>query len=86
MVGDGLFSFGDKNGAFAEAKMQHPLGISFCDDKIYVADTYNSVVRVLDPARKLMSSLDSAHYVCADDLCLPNSEPAGVFSANKFSS
>jgi thiol-disulfide isomerase/thioredoxin len=79
LLGDGLFSFGNKDGTFTQAKMQHPLGISFCDNKIYVADTYNNAVRVLDPGRKLVSRLDSAQYVCVDDLCLPNSEPAGVF-------
>ena len=45
-----LFTFGDVDGPAAKARFQHPLGLAFHDGKIYVADTYNHKIRVVDPA------------------------------------
>lgn len=43
-----LFSFGDKDGKSFSAKLQHPLGVTFSDNLVYVADTYNHKIKVLD--------------------------------------
>ena len=32
-----------------EVRLQHPSGIAFHVDKVYIADTYNHKVKVLDP-------------------------------------
>ena len=45
-----LFTFGDVDGPAAKARFQHPLGLAFHDGRIYVADTYNHKIRVVDPA------------------------------------
>ena len=45
-----LFTFGDVDGPAASARFQHPLGICWHDGRIYVADTYNHKIRVVDPA------------------------------------
>ena len=46
-----LFHFGDKDGQGPlGAKLQHALGVAFHDGKVWVADTYNSKLRTLDPA------------------------------------
>lgn len=43
-----LFAFGDKDGAPAVAKLQHALGVAYVDGKVYVADTYNNKLKVVD--------------------------------------
>lgn len=50
LVGKGLFDFGDKDGPAPRAQLQHPLGVSWRDGLLYIADTYNSKIKVLDPA------------------------------------
>ncbi len=45
-----LFTFGDVDGPAGKARFQHPLGVAFHDGKLYVADTYNNKIRVVDPA------------------------------------
>ncbi len=46
----GLFDFGDADGTGNEARLQHPLGVSFWEGSLYVADTYNSKIKRVDPA------------------------------------
>lgn len=43
-----LFEFGDTDGLGNQARLQHPLGVSFHDDILYVADTYNSKIKRID--------------------------------------
>jgi thiol-disulfide isomerase/thioredoxin len=52
LVGQGLFEFGDVDGVGAKVRLQHALGVAYRGGKIYVADTYNSKIKVLDPATK----------------------------------
>jgi thiol-disulfide isomerase/thioredoxin len=52
VVGEGLFEFGDKNGTGAEVRLQHALGVAYLDGKLYVADTYNSKIKLIDPVKK----------------------------------
>jgi thiol-disulfide isomerase/thioredoxin len=51
IVGQDLFEYGDKDGARGEVRLQHPLGVLFKDGLLYVADTYNSKIKVVDPAK-----------------------------------
>ncbi|MDG7050686.1 MAG: redoxin domain-containing protein [Nitrososphaerota archaeon] len=48
IVGHGLFEFGHKDGNVDDALFQHPLGVCATKDTIFVADTYNSAIRVID--------------------------------------
>ncbi|MFV2017925.1 NHL domain-containing thioredoxin family protein [Micromonospora sp. LOL_023] len=51
VVGQGLFDFGQVDGAAAEALLQHPLGVcALADGSVLVADTYNGAIRRYDPA------------------------------------
>ncbi len=53
IVGTGLFDFGDKDGIGDEALLQHALGVTVADDGyLYVADTYNSKIKRIDPATR----------------------------------
>ncbi|MBZ0202469.1 MAG: redoxin domain-containing protein [Ignavibacteria bacterium] len=54
IVGTGLFDFGDRDGIGDKARLQHPLGVVYnpSDALIYVADTYNSKIKVINPLTK----------------------------------
>jgi DNA-binding beta-propeller fold protein YncE len=49
VVGVDLFQFGDEDGVGEKVRLQHALGVAYHDGKLYVADTYNSKIKVLDP-------------------------------------
>ncbi len=58
LVGSGLFDFGDKDGTLTKAKLQHVLGVAAIDDKlIYIADTYNHKLKLLDLKKHIVSSV-----------------------------
>jgi sugar lactone lactonase YvrE len=52
LVGVDLFKFGDVDGEGDKVRLQHALGVAWHDGKLYVADTYNSKIKVLDPATR----------------------------------
>ncbi|HTU23615.1 MAG TPA: thioredoxin-like domain-containing protein [Gemmataceae bacterium] len=52
VVGEGLFEFGDVDGEGDKVRLQHALGIAYHDGKLYVADTYNSKIKLLDPLKR----------------------------------
>lgn len=49
IVGTGLFDFGDIDGFGNSVRLQHPLDVAYNEDLLYVADTYNSKIKVVDP-------------------------------------
>jgi DNA-binding beta-propeller fold protein YncE len=55
--GESLFEFGDVDGVGQEARLQHPLGTAFLDGSLYVADTYNDKIKVVDPETMEISTL-----------------------------
>lgn len=55
IVGQGLFEFGDVDGAAERVRLQHPLGVatwggSERGDRLLIADTYNHKIKLIDPA------------------------------------
>ena len=52
IVGEGLFEFGDKNGTGNDVRLQHALGVAYEAGKLYVADTYNSKIKLIDPNKR----------------------------------
>lgn len=49
LVGLGLFDFGDVDGSGDKVRLQHPLGVTWSDGGLFVADTYNhKIKRLLD--------------------------------------
>ena len=81
-----LFNFGDQDGKGPlGAKLQHALGVAYHDGKVWIADTYNSKIRTLDPA-----TLEVKTFVGGDELDgwlfgPPLSEPAGIsYAAGKL--
>ncbi len=78
LVGTGLFDFGHGNGPLSQARFQHPLGIAAAAGRLYVADSYNGALRVIDLAGGTAADVDPGDFTCADPVCLPAGEPAGV--------
>ncbi|MBI5677897.1 MAG: redoxin domain-containing protein [Planctomycetes bacterium] len=50
VVGQDLFVFGDEDGKGGEVRLQHPLGVANYSNLIYVADTYNHKIKVVNPS------------------------------------
>lgn len=57
IVGLDLFEFGDVDGQGAMVRLQHPLGVAFHEGLLYVADTYNHKVKLVDPEKKTSKTL-----------------------------
>ena len=57
LAGGDLFDFGDADGVGDVARFQHPLGVAVHGGLVYVADTYNHKIRVLDPASRRVKTL-----------------------------
>lgn len=84
LIGSGLFAFGMQDGPFSIAQLQHPLGVTYHEGKVYVADTYNHAIRIAHLNEKCMETLvwRSAKGVCSigEEACdlLPLNEPNDV--------
>jgi thiol-disulfide isomerase/thioredoxin len=80
--GRSLFEFGDANGRGAIARFQHPLGVACSDGRVYVADTYNHKIKVIDVSTgEALSWLGSGKR--GDGVDPPEfSEPGGLSVAN----
>ncbi len=80
IVGKGLFVFGHKDGHTDEALFQHPLGLCTTPNMIFVADTYNSAIRMIDLDKEKVSTIIGRHGmggICRlDD---PNCDTLGLY-------
>jgi thiol-disulfide isomerase/thioredoxin len=79
LVGTGLFEFGDEDGIGKEAKLQHAIGVQYHDGKVYVADTYNSKLKVIELKDGAVTTFLGAKK---DEKDPPFNEPAGLSLAN----
>ncbi|MDB5033848.1 MAG: alkyl hydroperoxide reductase/Thiol specific antioxidant/Mal allergen [Chlorobi bacterium] len=87
IVGLGLFEFGDRDGAGDDVRLQHPLGIRHRDGKIYVADSYNHRIKVIDPVtRSARAIIGSGASGCADGAAATAqlNEPGGLAFAGEI--
>ena len=57
ILGKGLFSFGDKDGNTKNALLQHCTGIAVKGDALYIADTYNGKIKLLNMANDTVSTV-----------------------------
>src|SRR5205823_12633714 len=84
IVGEGLFEFGDIDGEGNKVRLQHALGVAYHDGALYVADTYNSKIKVIDPeARSCKTFLggDADGWLAGPQFF----EPAGIsYAAGKL--
>jgi sugar lactone lactonase YvrE/thioredoxin-related protein len=83
--GRALFEFGDIDDVGDNARLQHPLGIAYRKGQLYVADTYNHKIKVVDIAKRTSKTfLGNGKSGAKNDL--PElSEPAGLaFAGDKL--
>ena len=71
-----LFEFGDRDGPFDEVLLQHALGVAHNDGRIYVADTYNNKIKVIDLDAETVETLAGGEDESEFD------EPAGLSYAD----
>lgn len=58
LVGKGLFDFGDKDGKFDEAMLQHTLGVvAINNNELIIADTYNHRVKLMNLKNRTVTSI-----------------------------
>jgi thiol-disulfide isomerase/thioredoxin len=86
LLGRALMTFGDVDGPGrvddpekikTEARLQHALGVTYHDEKLYVADTYNSKIKVFDLKEDKLKTLVGGPRL---GWLAPNSfnEPGGI--------
>ncbi len=70
LVGEGLFEFGDRDGTGKEVRLQHPMDVAYCqtDKMVYIADTFNHKIKLLDIQSRTVSSLECKGLI----------EPSGI--------
>ena len=79
MLGLGLSVSGDDDGDCIEATMQHPSGIVFVNGKLYVADTFNHKIRVVDLDKHKCTTLSgTCHSGFKDGKPAAFAEPSGI--------
>ena len=78
--GRDLFSFGDSDGPASEARFQHPQGIALDMQKqqLFVADTYNSKIKLIDLAAAQVRTLFGSTPGWRDGMQPLFNEPGGI--------
>jgi DNA-binding beta-propeller fold protein YncE len=83
LAGGDLFDFGDKDGAGDDARLQHPLGVLLREGKVFIADTYNHKIKLLDPATRTVKTFaGNGKPGQKDGLAASFYEPGGLAYAN----
>ncbi len=77
-----LFDFGDRDGVGTAARLQHPLGVAYLDGVLYVADTYNSKIKVVDPETGEVVTLYGSGHGWRDGTDPLFYEPGGLHAAD----
>lgn len=83
LVGTGLFDFGDRDGVATETDkdkkplLQHAIAVQYVDGLVYIADTYNSKLKTIDPKTR-----DLRTFLSGEGKMAPLNEPAGLSAAN----
>ena len=81
LPGARLFTFGDVDGSARRARLQHPLGVVHYQGKLYVADTYNNKIKVVDPVNGTTRTLCGTGKPGRTDDPPTFDEPAGITAA-----
>ena len=82
IVGAGLFDFGDRDGIGDEVRLQHAQGLTWHDGLLYIADTYNNKIKVLDPqTRQAQTLVGTGEPGWRDGEAATFYEPRGISAA-----
>lgn len=78
-----LFTNGDSEGSFSETLLQHPLAVGYFDKRIFVADTYNNKIKMLDATTQQAITIAGSTISGDTDTPPRFDEPAGLSIANE---
>jgi thiol-disulfide isomerase/thioredoxin/DNA-binding beta-propeller fold protein YncE len=85
LTGKGLFEFGDLDGDALSAKLQHPLGVAWHQNKLYVCDSYNHKIKIIDTGNGAVQTLSGGPGPGLTDGSEPKfAEPGGLTALNGF--
>ena len=73
-----LFIFGDKDGKKDDVLLQHAIGIAYHDKQLYIADTYNNKIKVINAETGETKSIAGTGKPGKDDAAGTFDEPAGL--------
>ena len=73
-----LFTFGDVDGPAERVRLQHALGVAYHGGRLYVADTYNNKIKVVDTATGETSTLSGDGTPGASGAPARYDEPSGL--------
>ena len=76
-----LFEFGDIDGEGYVPRLQHCLGVAWYKGLIYVADTYNNKIKVINADKSSCATLVGTGKSGHDDQSATFDEPAGIAAA-----
>jgi sugar lactone lactonase YvrE len=77
-----LFTFGDVDGQGQKVRLQHALDVLYHDGLLYVADTYNNKIKVVDPRQATSQTIAGTGKQGSQDDRAEFDEPAGLAYAN----
>jgi hypothetical protein len=84
LAGQGLYQFGDEDGSGAEVRLQHCMGVACHQGKLYVADTYNNKIKILDLSTKTCRTFVGDGHSGKEDDPPRFHEPAGLSIAGNL--
>ena len=73
-----LFTFGDQDGKREDVLLQHALGVEYFGGRIFVADTYNNKIKVVDAKTGETTTIGGTGEPGASDSPAQFDEPAGI--------
>ncbi len=82
LAGGRLFAFGDKDGPRKDAKLQHCLEVVYLKGKLYVADSYNHKIKVVDAKTGETKTIAGTGRPGSGDDPAEFHEPAGLAYAD----
>lgn len=77
-----LFHFGDVDGTGRSVKLQHVIGVTYGDGKLYVADTYNNKIKQIDLKKLSVKTIAGNRKRGRGDKPAQFYEPAGLSYAD----
>ena len=77
-----LFTFGDRDGRVAQGLLQHPLGVVSVGQRLFIADTYNNKIKMLDLKSGVIRTLAGTPQPGNTDKPPRFDEPAGISYAS----
>jgi DNA-binding beta-propeller fold protein YncE len=73
-----LFTFGDQDGKREDVLLQHALGVEYFEGRIFVADTYNNKIKVVDAKTGETTTIAGTGEAGLSDSPALFDEPAGI--------